>query len=342
MAAAPERTPELDRPETESEPKDLGLGRVVANAVRGRFINRDGSSSSRKYGLGAQRAERFYLAALDASWTRFLGWLTGILLLTNGVFAIAFRSLGPDALAGADSLGMSDPFLRTLTFSVGIFTTTGVDGVHAVGSTANWLVIIESIVGLLFLVMSAGLTIARLMRPGMRMRFSESLIVAPYEGGRGVMFRMVNESPSELSDVRVRVSLSWFEMFDGVRERNFHALELERDQVEIFNLHWTVVHPIDAKSPLRGMTPDDLRTAQAEFVISVSAHEGSFSTTVRQRTSYTWEEMRWDVRFASIFTSAADDVIAIDVERLSRTEPLGEGATRTPAAHEDGPAIRLG
>ncbi len=328
-------------PEPDSEPADLGLGRVVANAVRGRFVNRDGTPSSRKYGLGAQRAERFYLAALCVSWPRFIWWLGGILLLTNGIFALAFRSLGPGAIGGAESLGMDDPFLRALAFSVSIFTTTGIDGVHAVGSTAHWLVIAESFVGLIFIIMGAGLSIARLMRPSLHIRFSESIIVAPYEGGRGLMFRMVNERPSELGDVKVRVMLSWYEMFDGVRERNFHLLELERDQVELFNLHWTVVHPIDAKSPLRGLTPDDLRQAQAEFIISVSAHEETFSTRVRQRTSYTWEEMRWDVRFASIFTSAADDVIAIDVERLSRTEPLAEGATRMPGAREDGPRIQL-
>jgi inward rectifier potassium channel len=338
---APEPAPGDIPPASVTEPNDLGLGRLVANTSRGRFVNRDGTPSSRKYGLGAQRAERFYLAALEASWPRFLWWLAGVLLLINGLFAVAFRSLGPGALAGAESLGMEDPFLRALSFSVGVFTTTGVDGVHPVGSTANWLMIVESLVGILFLIMAAGLVLARLLRPRMQLRFSESLIVAPYEGGRGLMFRMVNERPGQVSDVRVRVALAWFEMFDGVRERNFHALQLERDQVELFNLHWTVVHPIDASSPLRGMTPDDLREAEAEFVVSVTAHEESFSSTVRQRTSYKWDEMRWDVKFASIFTSAADDVIAIDVERLSRTEPLAEGTTRVPAKLEAGPAIKL-
>ena len=48
--------------------------------------------------------------------------------------------------------------------------------------------------------------IARLTRPRMRLRFSESAVVAPYRGGRGLMFRMVNQQPSELSDVQVRVS----------------------------------------------------------------------------------------------------------------------------------------
>jgi inward rectifier potassium channel len=339
MTAAP--TPEIPDPHA-PEPSDLGFGRVVANAVRGRFVGRDGAPTSRKYGLGAQRAERFYLTALCVPWTKFLGWFVGALLLINGVFAIGYRALGPDALSGSATLGLDDPFLRALAFSVGVFTTTGLDGVHAVGSTANWLVIAESIVGVLFFVLVTGLIIARLTRPRMSLQFSESAIVAPYEGGRGLMFRMVNVHPSELSDVRVRVILILFEMIDGVRERNFHQLELERDTVELFNLHWTVVHPITATSPLKGMTPAKLRESEAELIVSVSAHEDTFSTRVRQRTSYVSEDIRWDVKFASIFTSAPDGVIAIDVERLSRTEPVAEGATSRPAELESGPSLKVG
>jgi inward rectifier potassium channel len=104
--------------------------------------------------------------------------------------------------------------------------------------------------------------------------------------------------------------------------------------VELFNLHWTVVHPITATSPLAGITPEKLAAAQAEFIIFVNAFEETFNTRVTTRTSYTWEEVRWDVKFASIFANGPDGVVAIDVERLSRTEPVGEGATRNPAPIE--------
>jgi inward rectifier potassium channel len=156
-----------------------------------------------------------------------------------------------------------------------------------------------------------------------------------------LMFRMVNVRPGELSDVKVRVVVTFFETHDGVRERDFKQLELERSTVDLFNLHWTVVHPINEKSPLAGMTPEKLREAEAEFIISVSAHEETFSTQVRQRTSYLWDEVKWDVKFASIFTSAADGIIAIDVERLSRLDYLDEGATSRPAAKELSPGLTL-
>ncbi|MGV3710300.1 MAG: transporter [Gemmatimonas sp.] len=314
--------------------KDLGFGKVVTQQVKGRFIGRDGVAMSRKYGLGAQRAERFYLKALNASWTDFLVWMAGTLLLLNGFFALAYMSLGDGALSGVEAVGLDDPFMRAFSFSVSLFTTTGSGVMNAVGATAQWLAVFESLFGPMVLVAIAGLMIARLTRPRVRIRFSESAVIAPYEGGRGLMFRMVNEQPGELAEVSVRVVLSRFEMFDGVRERDLHALKLERSSVDMFNLHWTVVHPIDADSPLAGITPEEFAASEAELIVFVSAHEETFSTRVTTRTSYLWDEFRWDVKFASIFASAPDNVIAIDVERLSRTERLDEGATSKPAKKE--------
>lgn len=317
-----------------NETSDLGFGRVVAQTVRGRFLNRDGKPNSKKYGLGAQRAARLYLTALDVSWPSFVGWMFGALLLMNGCFALAYLAIGEGALRGSDQLGLADPFLRAFTFSIRVFTTTGPGVMYAYGTTANWLANLESFVGPITLVVAFGLLIARLTRPRMRIGFSESAIVAPYEGGRGLMFRIVNLQPGELSDVQCRVNLAWFEEIGGVRERNFHSLTLERPSVEFFTLHWTVVHPITADSPLAGITPEALAASQAEFLIFVSALEETFSTRVSTRSSYVWDEVRWDVRFASIFAHGPDDVIAIDVERLSRTEPTEEGATRTPSPIE--------
>jgi inward rectifier potassium channel len=316
---------------------DLGFGRVVAQQARGRFLTHDGEPTSRKYGLGAQRIERFYLRALNAPLPIFFAWSFSALLLLNGFFTLAYLALGDGALHGADLLGLSDPFLRAFSFSVAVFTTNSAGPMYAVGSTANWLVVLESFFGPFVLVATAGLLIARLTRPRMRLRFSESAVVAPYEDGRGLMFRLVNIQPSELSDVEVRVSVTLFEEVDGKRERNFYPLTLERNSVDLFTLHWTVVHPITADSPLRGATPDSLREAQAELVILVNGHEENFSTRVTTRASYWWDEFRWDAKFASIFASSTDGVIAIDIERLSRLDRLEPGTTSVAAAREQVP-----
>jgi inward rectifier potassium channel len=314
--------------------EDLGFGRVVAQAVRGRFMLRDGTPNSRKFGLGPQRFERFYLGALAASWVSFLAWSLAAILLLNGCFALAYSALGRGAIAGQDAAGVSDPFLSVFSFSLAVFTTSDTSPMYGVGATTHWLMIFESLLGPLTVVLIAGLMVARLIRPRMRLRFSESAVVAPYEGGRGLMFRVVSTQPSELSDVQVRVNMALFEMQNGQRVREFHMLELERAGVEFFPLHWTVVHPIDERSPLRGFTPAMLREAEVELLVSVNAHEGTFSTRVTARCSYLWDEVRWDAKFANIFISAPDGVIAIDVERLDRLETLAEGTTGQPAASE--------
>jgi inward rectifier potassium channel len=316
---------------------DLGFGRVVSQNSRGRFLSREGRPSSRKYGLGTQWADRFYLRALNARWPEFMIWMVGCILLVSGVFALAYRALGEGAIAGGDAMGLDDPFLRTLVFSVGVFTTVGTETMHAVGPTANWVLMVESIVGPITLVLAAGLLIARLTRPRTAIRFSESAVIAPYEGGRAFMFRIANMSPGELSDVRARVNLVWFVEVDGTRERDFVELALERSTVEFFTLHWTVVHPITAESPLAGTTPAQLAASEAEFVISLSAQEETFSTRVTRRASYTWDEVRWDVKFANIYAAAPAGVIAIDVDRISRTDALPEGTTSQPAPLESLP-----
>ncbi|MEO5818516.1 MAG: transporter [Gemmatimonadaceae bacterium] len=334
MTTPPEDGPAPPPLPPTGDQSDLGFGRFVAQQVRGRFLSHEGVPTSRKYGLGSQRTARLYLGALNAPWPMFIAWLVGVLLLINGIFALSYIALGDGTLQGGQGTEGNDPFLRALSFSVGVLTTVGTGDMYVMGPTAHWLFVLESLLGPLTLLGAGGLIIARVTRPRMRLRFSESAIVAPYEGGRGLMFRIVNAKPSELSDVQVRVNLVMFEEVDGRRERNFHQLALERDSVEFFTLHWTVVHPITADSPMRGMTPERLRESEAELLILVNAHEETFSTRVTTRGSYLWDEMRWDVKWASVFASTTDGVLAIDVDRLDRTERLEEGSTSKPAALE--------
>lgn len=314
---------------------DLGFGAVVAQQQRGRFLDAEGRPQSRKYGLGRQTGSHAYQRALAASWPSFLTWSIGGLLLVNGCFALLWNALGPQAIAGTESLGVDDPFLRALAFGTGIFTTVGTPGMHAVGATAHWLFVLQSLIGPIVLVALGGLMVARLTRPRVRIRFSTGMVMAPYRGGRGLMFRIVNIAPGELSDVNVRVNVAMYhDTADGRRERRFHQLALERTSVEFFTLHWTVVHPVDATSPLAGMTPEELRAAAPEFLVIVHAHEETFSTHVTARASYVSADVRWDAKFADMFVASPDGVITIDVARLDRTDALAEGTTSRPAAAE--------
>ncbi|HEU4588353.1 MAG TPA: hypothetical protein VFS11_06880 [Gemmatimonadales bacterium] len=318
---------------------DLGFGRVLTERSRGRFLNKDGTPNSRRYGLGGRAWSRLYLRALDLTWPEFLLGLLGLSLLVAGVFALGYRNLGPAALSGTERLGLSDPFFIAFAYSAAILSGVGAGPVVAVGSTAHWLTVLESLAGLLGLVLVAGLVLARLARPHTRFRFSQRAVVAPYGGGRGLMFRFANVEPAEVSDAEIRVSLVWYEQVGGQRKRRFHPLELERRRVELLSLYLTVVHPIDRASPLAGITPEELREAKAELLVLVTAQEEIFSTRITARTSYLWDEIAWDARFADMFVDSPDGIVTVDIGRLDRLDRLPEGSTRRPAPAELGAAL---
>jgi inward rectifier potassium channel len=55
--------------------------------------------------------------------------------------------------------------------------------------------------------------------------------------------------------------------------------------VTFFPLSWTVVHPIDDSSLLRGLTHDDLVQRDAEFLVLLSGIDEVFAQSVYARSS---------------------------------------------------------
>ena len=66
--------------------------------------------------------------------------------------------------------------------------------------------------------------------------------------------------------------------------------ELTRSQLP---LTWTIVHPIDASSPLFGQSAEDLRASEAEFMVLLSALDETTGATVQSRSSYRGDELQW-------------------------------------------------
>jgi inward rectifier potassium channel len=92
--------------------------------------------------------------------------------------------------------------------------------------------------------------------------------------------------------------------------------------VTFFPLSWTVVHPIEASSPMSGMTAEDLTDAEAEFVVRLTAYDETTGQTVHIRSSYKADEVKWGAKFVNIIDrDNADGIIRVDVTRLDEIEP---------------------
>ena len=304
-------------PPSVDEPKDLGFGSVVGGARQRRLLNRDGSFTARRLGNGVLSYVNGYHALLTTSWPRFLGIVTTAYAAFNALFAVAYELCGPGALRGLTELEMGGHFLRAFFFSVETFATIGFGAVYPVGPAANWLVTVESLIGLLFVALLTGLVFARFARPTAAVKFTDVAVVAPYQGKTGFMFRIANARSNQLMELEATVLYS---RLDG-QGRRYDQLKLERTKVVFFPLSWTIVHPIDEKSPLWNKTHAELVENDAEFDILMSGIDETFSQQVHARSSYKANEIVFGAKFTNIYNPVAKDgTISIDLARLSEIE----------------------
>jgi inward rectifier potassium channel len=151
------------------------------------------------------------------------------------------------------------------------------------------------------------------------------MLFAPYREGQSLQFRIVNRRPNVLMEIEASVLLMTVEGPKATAVRKYQRLALERDSVYFLPLTWTIVHPIEENSPLKGMTFSDLETLQAEFLILIKGYDDTFSQTVHSRFSYRYDELVWDARFTAAFDiDSAGDVI-LDPRKVGAFTKLGIG-----------------
>jgi inward rectifier potassium channel len=318
-------TPPLPLPSGEPDTRDLGFGSVVSQEQHTRLLNRDGSFNVHRKGLHFWTQLNAYHTLLTMRWWKFNLLLVAFYLFFNLLFAFAFWLCGPGALHGDAS---NSPFLQALYFSIETFSTIGYGNIAPTTAAANTLVAIEAFVGLISVAMATGLLFARFSRPTAEIIYSRNAIIAPYLNKTAFEFRITNARQNQIIDLTARVVLSRFEQVDGRAQRKYHTLPLERDTVAFFPLAWTVVHPIDRNSPLFGWDAPMLKNSAAEFLILLTGQDETFAEQVHSRTSYTTDELLWNVRFVTLYEKSPDGV-TIDVERLHQVEPVRPAAERT-------------
>ena len=315
----------LDRtfaPDETEEDKDLGFGSFVAGQSRQRFLNVDGSFNVQRTGLSFFTSINAYHTLLSMSWAKFLGLLLLLYFLSNVLFGVLYSTLGAEALVDTSSTPTDTLFIRGFFFSVQTFATIGYGTIHPVGIVPNLLVTVESYYSLIANALITGVVFARFARPVAKVVFSDVAVVAPYRDITGLMFRIVNGRNNQLIEIQAKVLFARFVTEDGRRVRRFDILELERRSVVFFPLTWTVVHPIDERSPLYRLTESDLHAGDAEILILLAATDETFAQTVHARSSYKPEQIVFGHKFVSIYnTPHPDEPLSIDVRRLSKIEP---------------------
>ena len=258
-----------------------------------------------------------YHNLIARSWGRLLGLVAFIYLAANLAFA-ALYSLGGDCVTGARS------FKDLFFFSVQTLSTIGYGTMAPKTTYAHVLVTFQAFGGTLFVAIVTGLVFAKFSRPTARVMWSKNVVLIERHGKRQLQFRMANERANQIVEAQLRVALARTETSpDGERMRRFHDLVLQRDRNVIFVLTWTAIHVIDERSPLHGLTIDEMKAQGVQLIGSLIGLDETFSQQVHARHQYNPEDFVYDMRFADIIGTEPDGARYVDYARFDTLVPMG-------------------
>jgi len=306
----------------EEELKDLGFGSKVSELSITRLLNKDGTFNVERTGLSFFESLSPYHSLVTMPWWQFNLVILFSFLAINALFAICFVIIGRDSFAG--SLVINDFLFSLYVFFFSIQTSSPFGYCHFTphGILSNIIATFDALIGLLAFALATGLLFARFSKPEAKIIFSQNAIIAPFQDGKALMFRLANARKNQLIELEIKVLFSLFEIDgSGKKVRQFSQLSLQRERVVFFPLHWTIVHKIDAVSPLNNLSENDFTSSEVEILILLSGTDDTFSQTVHARSSYRYDEIEWDVKFSNIFTKKDNTTLQVDLQKISQTEP---------------------
>ena len=305
---------------TRQVPLDPGLSQTYYGEIR-RVINKDGSFNVRRSTRGLRNLN-VYQYLIGLTWSRFMLIIVAGYFVVNTFFACVYSVIGTGHLLNADSQSNIGGFFTAFFFSAETFTTVGYGNIAPQGFLTNLVAALEAAMGLMGFALAAALLYGRFSRPHARLVYSEWAIVAPYQDRTALEFRVVNARSNLLMELQARVLLMTVEKADTGLKRVYRLLDLERPSIEFLPLTWTVVHPIDENSPLRGVTAETLSALQAEFLILIRGFDDSFNQWVHSRYSYRFDEIVWGAHFLPAFRVDNKGETIVDVDLVHRIEAV--------------------
>lgn len=297
---------------------DTGFGSNASN-YGGRFINKDGSFNLRKDGIPIwERFSLFHSMLNLPAWKFIVVIVIGFVAINIG-FTFLYLVTGIQEFTGVIATNEWSIIRELYFFSTETFSTVGYGRVNPVGSTANFIASFEALTGSLFFALVTGLLYGRFSKPKAFLLFTKKALISPYKNATGLMFRLVSYKDNHnLTNVEVMVNLSLLEQENDKSVYKFYNLTLERSRIDNLPMNLTVVHPIDEESPLQGFTLEDMIAADVEVTVLVRAFDDVYSATVLQRTSYTFEEIKFNAKFVQMYRESEDGrTTIIELDKLN-------------------------
>ena len=267
-------------------------------------------------GAPHQRFRDVYYLFLRISWWWAIAWIVGIYLALNAVFAAVYLALGGVVNVRPHS------FWDAFCFSVQTMGTIGYGSMYPTSVGANVVMVTESVVSLLVTALATGLVFAKFSRSSARVAFSRHAGIGPMDGVPTLMIRVGNERGNAILEATIRVALMRTEhLKEGTVFYRMVDLKLTRDRSPAMSRSWTVMHPIDAASPLHGVTPESAAKDEVEILANVVGTDDTSLQPVHARRTYVDKEILWGARHADVLSEDKEGRLTLDVREFHNVTP---------------------
>jgi len=254
-------------------------------------------------------------------------WGVGLFLVVltsfaNGAFALAYVVTGGIANAAPGS------FRDAFFFSVQTMGTIGYGAMYPTSTAAHLVVAAESTVSIILVALATGIVFARFSQSTGRLVFMKKACIAPWDGVPTLMLRVGNDRASTVFEATIRlVAVRTEKTKEGVTFYRMYDLALVRDRSPALQRSWTVMHVIDEKSPLYGMTPERFVADEVELAVSVVGTDDTSLQPVYGRCRFTHDDIVWGARPSDILTELPDGRLQLDVRRFDDVSPTAPTST---------------
>ena len=259
-----------------------------------------------------------YHNAMTASWPAFIATLAAAFAVVNFLFALIY-DLGQAAIANAHPGNLADLFF----FSVETITTLGYGEMYPQTTYGHLVSATESFTGVVLLAIVTGLVFARIARPRARVVFARYAVVAAHNGVPTLMFRMANARSNFISEAKAKTWMIGPSVSqEGRRFVSFQPMRLIKTENPTLALSWILFHPIDADSPLFGMSKETLSASEINFVVSIVGFDETSGQTVHARDVFAAQDVRFGHEYEDIVWIDDDGLRHIDYAKIDSTRPV--------------------
>ena len=258
-----------------------------------------------------------YHQLLTLTWPRFAGVILVLYVVVNLFFAGLYL-IGEGSIAEMPS----GSFLEAFFFSIETLATVGYGHMYPATLYGHFAATVEIMVGMFGMAVVTGLIFIRFARPTARIEFSKTAVVSIFDGVPTLAIRVANLRHHPMIEAEFKMTVAYGKITaEGEEVRLFFPLNLIFNQLVNFPVAITIRHPINEKSPLYGLKPQDFERTMARLFISVVCVDPVIASPVYVQHQYTPDEIEWNRQFAEMYFDREGGGYSVDYSKISNTEP---------------------